>query len=193
MSFYCLLFSFLSKRFFLRLQSLGFILLLVFYFLSSSCVSVEFKNSTNSQPLKSLSFKTPPSWPYKTLKLKDSPHYHFQHQDKGHIISIQSICPSHDNNLQQELSSLLTQVTLETKKLPFLIDEREARETLIQGYKESIPFKIHLVQYEKLSCMISAFYMRQEENQEIQEKKQNKENLDLKFFYDLILTLKAKP
>jgi len=155
------------------------LLIFLFIFLTS-CLSVNLKPN-DPTPLRTLGFITPPSWQFKKIKIQDENH-HFQSQVTGNLISIQSHCPSSSQNLAHDLSSSLTQVQFDSKILPYQIDERIVTETLIDGLKESVPLKIRLIQYEKLGCKISAFYLAQE----------SQYPLEVTDFETLIKTLRAK-
>jgi hypothetical protein len=147
----------------------------------ASCISVNLK-SEEPKSLSSLSFTLPPKWNFSQISLKDE-HHHFQSQKTGNLISIQSHCPSSSQSLLQELSYSLSQPKWETKPLDYQIDERATFETIIKGYKEGIPFKIRLIQYEKLGCQISAFYLAQDAFYATEESD----------FETLFKSLKAKP
>jgi len=135
--------------------------------LSVSCISVNLK-SHEPKALRSLSFQTPKDWGFAKLDLKDE-HSHFQSQTTGNLISIQSHCPSQSENLLVDLTQSLSESKMEQNQLKIEVDERLATETIITGLKESILFKIKLIQYDKLGCRISAFYLAQEKFFKIEE------------------------
>jgi hypothetical protein len=162
------------------MEKVSFYLILLFLPLAS-CISVNLK-SEEPKSLSSLSFTLPPKENFSQISLKDE-HHHFQSQKTGNLISIQSHCPSSSQSVLQELAYSLSQPKWETKSLQYQIDDRIAFETIIKGYKEGIPFKIRLIQYEKLGCQISTFYLAQENLYDTEE--------DL--FEKLFKSLKAKP
>lgn len=148
--------------------------------LLASCISVNLKPEEPGT-LDSLVFEMPKNGAFKPLNLNDN-HHHFQSQATGNLISIQTHCPSNRDNLIYELTNSLQKSQVQSQPLSSSLDERIPVETYLSGYKESIAFKIRLVQYEKLGCKISAFYMAKESDYALEESQ----------FDRLILSLRAQ-